>query len=219
MSIKARALITAKEAFSALKQSSSSVKIINASWYMPNSGVDALKNHQDSHIPDSQFFNIDQIADTTVNLPHMLPSPEVFHQAVGELGIDKSSQVICYDDNNFFASARAWWMFRYFGHDDVYVLNGGLKAWQKEQLPISSEITQIDPTTYANEVNKPYNNIQYIYIPIHLILTHLILYDILYQHYQYIKYIYISFSLSLFLSECDVDTSSRRIISYSIWNP
>jgi thiosulfate/3-mercaptopyruvate sulfurtransferase len=59
----------------------------------------------------------------------MLPSEPVFTQSVQALGIGANSRVVVYDGKGLFSAARAWWMFRVFGHDRVQILEGGLPAW------------------------------------------------------------------------------------------
>ncbi|MEQ9449527.1 MAG: sulfurtransferase, partial [Rhodospirillaceae bacterium] len=53
-----------------------------------------------------------------------------FSSRVRKLGVGDGNRIVVYDANDFFASARVWWMFRHMGHKDVYVLNGGLRAWE-----------------------------------------------------------------------------------------
>ena len=53
------------------------------------------------------------------------------------LGLGDGTRIVVYDNNLFVASARAWWMFRLFGHDDVAVLDGGLEKWRREGRPLS----------------------------------------------------------------------------------
>jgi len=84
-------------------------------------------------IPGARDFDIDDIADTSSPLPHTAPSPEKFEEKMRGLGINAGDIVVVYDRHGFhMAAARAWWMFRLFGHDDVRVLNGGLKSWSEE---------------------------------------------------------------------------------------
>jgi thiosulfate/3-mercaptopyruvate sulfurtransferase len=104
---------------------------LDASYYLPNEGKDKLALFEAGHIPGARFFDIDQIADRGTDLPHMLPAPEFFAAAVAALGVSSQSQVIAYDQRGIFSSARLWWMFRVFGHDNVAVLDGGLPAWVK----------------------------------------------------------------------------------------
>ncbi len=75
-------------------------------------------------------FDIDAIADPAAPLAHTLPTPELFGQMVGALGIGNDNHIIVYDRAGMaMAASRVWWMFRVFGHDRVQVLNGGLPAW------------------------------------------------------------------------------------------
>ena len=113
--------------------SASDVRIIDASSVLPNVDRDPHAEFLEKHIPGAQFFDINEIADTDHQLPHMLPSPEKFSSKMGELGLGDSVKVIAYDSNGGFSAAcRAWWMLRVFGHEDVAVLNGGLPKWIAE---------------------------------------------------------------------------------------
>jgi len=117
------------------------VRVIDASWVPPflkdrPSGTDL---YETAHIPGAAYFDIDEIADQNTALSHMLPSANVFAEKVGQLGIDNNTHVIAYDSNGFFASARAWWMFRAMGHQQVHVLDGGLEAWRKAGGDADSE--------------------------------------------------------------------------------
>jgi len=106
------------------------VRIVDATWFLPNSDRNARVEFEDCHIPGSVFFDINEIADAASELPHMLPSPEKFSRKVQNLGLGDGSQIIVYDGNGgFMAAARVWWTFRVFGHKDVAVLDGGLPKW------------------------------------------------------------------------------------------
>jgi thiosulfate/3-mercaptopyruvate sulfurtransferase len=105
------------------------VVVLDASFYLPNEGKDPRALFRAAHVPGARFFDIDAIADHATGLPHMLPSPVDFARAVAGLGVNSSSHVVAYDQRGIFSSARLWWMFRVFGHDNVSVLDGGLPAW------------------------------------------------------------------------------------------
>ncbi len=113
----------------ALQAANAAPVVLDGSFYLPNEAQDAKALFASAHIPGAQFFDIDRIADTTSGLPHMLPSPEFFAESVAALGMGNDSQVIVYDQRGIFSSARVWWMFRVFGHDNVAVLDGGLPNW------------------------------------------------------------------------------------------
>lgn len=110
----------------------SSLVILDASFYLPTEAKDARKIFDESHIPGAEFFDIDAIADRTCLLPHMLPQAEQFASIVESLGVLKSSRIVVYDQRGLFSAARAWWMFKVFGHDNVQVLDGGLPKWCRE---------------------------------------------------------------------------------------
>ena len=108
------------------------IAIIDASWHLPTAKRDAKQEFAQAHIPGAQFFDIDELSDTASSLPHMLPSPEKFSSRMRKMGIGDGKRIIAYDTVGLFSAARAWWMFKVFGHEDVAVLDGGLKKWLAE---------------------------------------------------------------------------------------
>ena len=112
------------------------ISIIDCSWHLPAAKRDAKAEFLAERIPGAQFFDIDLISDTESTLPHMLPKPEKFASHVRKMGIGDGKKVICYDSLGLFSAARVWWMFKVFGHDDVAVLDGGLRKWKAENLPL-----------------------------------------------------------------------------------
>ncbi|KAL9260851.1 Thiosulfate/3-mercaptopyruvate sulfurtransferase 1, mitochondrial-like protein, partial [Drosera capensis] len=114
------------------------VKVLDASWYMPNEKRNPIQEYQVAHIPGALLFDLDGIADRTINLPHMLPSEEAFGAAVSALGIENKDGVVVYDGKGLFSAARVWWMFRVFGHDRVWVLDGGLPKWRASGYDVES---------------------------------------------------------------------------------
>ncbi len=112
------------------------VRIVDATSFLPTSDRNGRKEFEECHIPGSVFFDINEIADTDSDLPHMLPSPEKFSSKVRNLGLGDGSRIIVYDGNGgFMAAARVWWTFRVFGHQDIAVLDGGLPKWLSEGRP------------------------------------------------------------------------------------
>jgi thiosulfate/3-mercaptopyruvate sulfurtransferase len=113
---------------------SENLVILDATWTLPAQNRNPKTEFKTAHIPGALTFDIDRIANTASPLPHMLPSISLFEAEAGKLGIDTKTWVIVYDSNLFMASARAWWMFRIFGHERVRVLDGGLAAWKALDL-------------------------------------------------------------------------------------
>jgi thiosulfate/3-mercaptopyruvate sulfurtransferase len=108
------------------------VKVLDASWHMPDTGRDARAEYIAAHIPGAAFFDIDDISDTRSPLPHMAPQPEKFVSRMRKLGVSDGHRVVVYDQAGLFSAARAWWMLRLLGHRDVAVLDGGLPKWLAE---------------------------------------------------------------------------------------
>jgi thiosulfate/3-mercaptopyruvate sulfurtransferase len=116
------------------------IRIADATWFMPAAGRDAAAEHKAAHIPGAVYFDIDDIAADDVPYPHMIPSAAKFSARVRRLGLGDGVRIVLYDNNRFIASARAWWMFRLFGHEDVDVLDGGLAKWQAEGGPVEDTV-------------------------------------------------------------------------------
>ncbi|XP_071905541.1 thiosulfate/3-mercaptopyruvate sulfurtransferase 1, mitochondrial-like isoform X4 [Coffea arabica] len=93
------------------------MKVLDASWYMPDEQRNPLQEYQ---------------------LPHMLPSEEAFAAAVSALGIENKDGLVVYDGKGIFSAARVWWMFRVFGHDRIWVLDGGLPRWRASGFDVES---------------------------------------------------------------------------------
>jgi thiosulfate/3-mercaptopyruvate sulfurtransferase len=112
------------------------VVVVDGSYYLATMKRDARTEYLAAHIPGAVFFDIDQIADHSTDLPHMLPRPEAFSSAVRELGIGDGQTIVVYDGLGLYAAARVWWTFRVFGASDVFILDGGFPKWKAEGRPI-----------------------------------------------------------------------------------
>lgn len=137
-----------------LAQHIDDVKILDASWYLPTEPRDPTQEFKDAHIPGAQFFDIDVIADTSSDLPHMVPIPDAFAEHVQNMGISNSDTVVVYDSHGIFSAPRVWWLFRAMGHKDVFVLNGGLPQWQAEGRAISSRVETPKRGTFSATLNN-----------------------------------------------------------------
>lgn len=112
------------------------IKVIDATWFLPGTDRDPKAEYRLAHIPGAVFFDVDEIADTTSDLPHMLPPPEKFASRVKKLGLGDGSTMVVYDAQGLFSSPRVWWTFRAMGHERTFVLDGGLPKWIAEGRPI-----------------------------------------------------------------------------------
>ena len=108
------------------------LRILDASWYLPDTGRDGRAEYEAAHVPGARFFDIDEISDQRSDLPHMAPPPEKFISRMRAMGIGDGHQVVVYDNSDLHSAARVWWTFRLMGKTDVAVLDGGLAKWQAE---------------------------------------------------------------------------------------
>jgi thiosulfate/3-mercaptopyruvate sulfurtransferase len=114
------------------------VSIVDGSYYLPTQKRDAKGEYLAGHIPGAIFFDINAIADDSTDLPHMLPGPDQFGKAVGNLGITENDTIVVYDGSGFFSAPRVWWTFKIFGARNVFILDGGLPAWKHEGRPLDT---------------------------------------------------------------------------------
>ncbi|OOY04238.1 3-mercaptopyruvate sulfurtransferase [Thioclava sediminum] len=112
------------------------LRILDASWFLPQMERDAKATYDAKHIPGARFFDIDDIADNRSDLPHMAPPPEKFISRMRAMGVGDGHQVVIYDQHSIFSAPRVWWTFRLMGKTDVAVLDGGLPKWEAEGRPL-----------------------------------------------------------------------------------
>jgi thiosulfate/3-mercaptopyruvate sulfurtransferase len=110
----------------------SDLRIVDASWFLPESVRNPGEEFETGHIPTAIFMDMAEIADSLSALPNMLPPPEKFASRMQSLGLGDGSRIVIYDDSPLKTSARAWWMFMLFGAHDVAILDGGLAKWKAE---------------------------------------------------------------------------------------
>jgi thiosulfate/3-mercaptopyruvate sulfurtransferase len=121
-------LISADDAKSLIGQKN--VIIFDASSHLPNADRNAEDEFIAGHLPGAMRFDINTIALPDAEFPHTMPTAPLFQRHMQLKSVSKDSHVLIYDDSAIFTSARAWFMFRYFGHDKVQIIDGGLKAWK-----------------------------------------------------------------------------------------
>ena len=130
------------------------IKIIDGTWHMPGSGLDAIEIFKEKHIPNAIFVDLEEISDQKSDLPHMMPQENYFSEKISSLGINNTDQLIIYDMYGMFSAARIWFMFKAFGHKNVSLLNGGLPEWINSNGEISNKIKKYKKTNYKAVLNK-----------------------------------------------------------------
>ena len=111
--------------------------ILDASIPIVTGGDSTLNDVQ---IPSSRFFDLkNKFSDNDAPFPTTFPSAEQFTKSSQELGINKDSAIVIYDDKGIYSSPRAWWLFKAFGHNNVAVLDGGFPAWKKANYAVENK--------------------------------------------------------------------------------
>jgi thiosulfate/3-mercaptopyruvate sulfurtransferase len=122
------------------------LRIIDTRWRGDNSGEQLYRA---GHIPGA--FHLDWQTDfgqTRFGVDYLLLSPLRFASLMGSLGINEHTRVIAYADHNYSGAARLWWALRYYGHDQVGVLDGGIDSWLAAGNPVDTAIPQADPAEF-----------------------------------------------------------------------
>ncbi|MDQ9582866.1 3-mercaptopyruvate sulfurtransferase [Serratia marcescens] len=114
---------------------------------------DMLAEFERGHIPGAVYFDIDEVADKSTALPHMLPTAAEFAAAAGQLGISERDTLVIYDEGNQFSAPRGWWTFRNFGAERVYVLDEGLNGWTAQGQALATGPAQPAPQTFNARFN------------------------------------------------------------------
>ena len=111
------------------------LRILDASWYLPDANRDPKAEYKDAHIPGARFFDIDEVSDGRSDLPHMAPPAEKFMSRMRAMGVGDGHQVVVYDGAGILSAPRVWWLFKLMGQENVAVLDGGLPKWIAEGRP------------------------------------------------------------------------------------
>ena len=114
-------------------------------------GPPAFESYAAGHLPGAVFVDLD----TDLASPpgeggrHPLPQAAAFEAAMRRLGVSRASRVVAYDDGDATTAARAWWLLRWFGHDDVRVLDGGYRGWTAAGLPVTTDVPYVAPGDFS----------------------------------------------------------------------
>jgi len=133
-----------------------SVRIVDVRWqsrYENGRGIslDDHEGYRAGHIPGAVFAGmIAELSDPEHAVPDMLAPPGRFAAAMRRLGIGRETLVVAYDNMGFpLGSARLWWALNYYGHENVRVLDGGLRQWVNEGRPLTSEVPHVQAANFV----------------------------------------------------------------------
>ena len=125
-----------------LEKNLNKVKIFDASWHMPSTKRNAIKEYENKHIPGAMFWDVDKHSDNDSPYPHMMSNSDYWTRMLWSFGIQNNDHIIVYDNSDIYSSCRLWFSLKYFGHEKVSVLDGGMKKWLKENRPTDNKINQ-----------------------------------------------------------------------------
>ena len=125
--------------------------VIDARWRL--AGPPGIGDYRTAHIPGAVYIDLDEaLSAPRPSGPggrHPLPSAAAFQAAMRAAGVSAGRDVVVYDDGDALPAARAWWTLRYFGHDQVRVLDGGWPAWQRAGQPVTAEVPVVTPGDFT----------------------------------------------------------------------
>jgi thiosulfate/3-mercaptopyruvate sulfurtransferase len=121
------------------------LRVADVRWYLgePDRG---RQEYVRGHIPGAVFVDLDaDLAAPSGPGRHPLPEPAAFAERLGRFGFGSGDFIVAYDDVLGTVAARLWWMLDNLGHERVALLDGGLRAWQAAELPMSTDIPSVAP--------------------------------------------------------------------------
>ena len=110
----------------------------------------ARVEYDEAHIPGAVYVDWTRdITDPGDPVPVQVAPPERFAQLMGSLGIGDDARVVVYDHAGGQFATRLWWALTYYGHDRVYVLDGGWRKWTAEGRPTTSAVPELEPAAFT----------------------------------------------------------------------
>ncbi|WP_199617171.1 sulfurtransferase [Paenibacillus alkalitolerans] len=137
-----RHIINPERLYSRLKDGDGIVIDCRFALGVPQSGRDA---YIQEHIPGAFYLDLEQDLSSPKRADgqggrHPLPDVAELAAKLTRLGVTEGKAVIGYDDQGGAMASRLWWLLTYMGHDEAYVLNGGLAAWKAAGYPVTAEL-------------------------------------------------------------------------------
>ena len=122
-------------------------RAVNGGPYTVHSG---RQSYAHAHIPGAGFADIPgALSDPAAPFAFAVPTAEHFAAAAGRLGIGDGTHVVAYAQDTPMWATRLWWLLRYFGHDEVSVLDGGLVAWMAAGGPVGPGESTYPPESFT----------------------------------------------------------------------
>lgn len=126
------------------------VAIVDCRFWLgkPDAGREA---YEQAHIPRAVYLDLERDLSGPIEAHggrHPLPDVAQLEAVLGRAGISRSTRVVAYDDQGGAMASRLWWLLRYTGHEQAYVLDQGWSAWQAAGYPVTAEQPVVVPSRY-----------------------------------------------------------------------
>lgn len=113
------------------------------------------ESYEQEHIPGAVYLDLELDLSSPVGMHggrHPLPDPQVLAARLAKLGIGNDSRIVAYDDESSMNAARLWWLLRYLGHEQVFILEGGFSQWKAGKYPVTDHQPVRVPSTFTANV-------------------------------------------------------------------
>lgn len=130
----------------------STIRIVDVRWYLFDKDKTGRDEYSRDHIPGAIFLDVDDdLSSPRGQGPgrHPLPRADAFAKTMARAGIGAETHVIAYDDRGGATAARLWWLLRYFGHDQVSLLDGGIAQWVAEGRALQTDVPVFPRATFV----------------------------------------------------------------------
>jgi thiosulfate/3-mercaptopyruvate sulfurtransferase len=125
--------------------------ILDASAHLPDAQRDPAAEFAQAHIPGARYFDLPNLVDRDSPVPAAIPSRIQFVTHMVNLGVSETARVVIYDDSYVKTAARAWFICRHYGMEQVAILDGGLGKWRAEGRPLESGVPEFEAVPFASE--------------------------------------------------------------------
>ncbi|SCX84056.1 thiosulfate/3-mercaptopyruvate sulfurtransferase [Paenibacillus polysaccharolyticus] len=128
----------------------SDVAIVDCRFLLgqPDAGREA---YEAGHIPGAVYLDLEKDLSAPVTEHggrHPLPDPTTLASRLAKAGIGSNSRIIAYDDQGGMNASRLWWLLRYLGHEQVYVMDEGFSAWKNAKFPMATDVPVQIPSSF-----------------------------------------------------------------------
>jgi thiosulfate/3-mercaptopyruvate sulfurtransferase len=126
------------------------LRIVDASWYLPDAGRDAAAEYSAAHLPGAVHLDLARdLSDPAAPVRNTILPPARLARAFAQAGIGTAHRVVVYDRLGGFSAGRVWWALRYAGHDAASLLDGGFERWSREGRAVESGTVTRRPAEFA----------------------------------------------------------------------